>query len=225
MRLTRRSLIAAALLAPTLQAWAKPANAFDVLTDDGAPLANHRLAPELSPANLPGVILAGPASAGLALYDIFDYACPYCRAAAQELDLLLTPDAGFRLGLVHHPMLTQRSAEVARLVLAAAQLYGDAAAYRLHAELMETPGRIGPQSALAAGARQGLDPGVLQRMADGVEVAAILRAQSEWAQALALPLPGFVLGDVAIAGWPGVRATDTFMTEMRRCGGLSCPAL
>jgi protein-disulfide isomerase len=227
LQLDRRALAAgaAALLLSPPDVQAKPEQLFDVVTGDGAVVRNFRIAPELSPSNLPGVIMSGGPGAELTLYEFFDYACPFCRTATEEIEILLQPGGPVRLGLVQHPLLSQRSTDVALLVLAAAGKYGDDAAYRLHVACFAAPGRTSADKALAVAARQGLDIAGLRREADGAGVSAILAAQVARAQALSLPhVPSFVLGDFAFAGWPGVDVTESFFTAMRRCGGLRCAA-
>lgn len=224
MRLNRRSLASAVLLLLTREGRAKPEQASDVATVEGEFVQNFRIAPGKSPANLPGVISNGPADADLVLYEFFDYACPYCRVASQELEVLLTPSVGVRLGLVQHPILSQRSIDVARVVLATARLHGDATAYRLHVGLFESHGRTSEDRALAVAAAHGLDAAALKREAASAEISETLNAQTERAQVLSLPhTPSFVLGNIAFVGWPGVEATESFFSAMRRCGGLRCP--
>lgn len=226
MRVNRRAVIAAAVFASTRGVWAQPAPAFDIETAERAPVRNFRIAPGQSPQNLPGVIVNGPAETDLVLYEFLDYACPHCRAAAQEIDVLLSPEAGFRLGLVQHPILSPGSIEAARVVLAAAKLLGDAAAYGLHLALYETPGRAGEAKALAVASARGLDAAALKRAADAADVSAILAAQAERAQALELNLtPAFVLGDYAFVGWPGADTVASLVAATRRCGGLRCSTM
>ena len=225
LRLNRRSLAAgvAALLFMARDAQTKPEQLFDIVTGDGDVVRNFRIGPGLSPSGLPGVIMSGPAKADLTLYEFFDYGCPYCRTATQELDVLLQPGAGVRLGLVQNPILSQRSIDVARVVLAAARSHGDAAAYRLHVGYFDAPGRTSAEKALAVAASQGLDAAALKREADGAAISGILEAQVARARALSLPhTPSFVLGDFAFAGWPGADVTESFFAAMRRCGGLRC---
>ncbi len=225
LQLDRRTLAvgAAALLFLAREGQAKPEQLFDIVNGDGAVVRNFRIAPGLSPSSLPGVIMSGGAKADLTLYEFFDYACPFCRTATEELEILLQPGGGVRLGLVQHPVLSQRSNDVARVVLAAARTYGDDAAYRLHVACFAAPGPTSADKALAVAARQGLDDAALRRVADGAAVSEILAAQVARAQALSLPhVPSFVLGDFAFAGWPGADVTEFFFTAMRRCGGLRC---
>ena len=84
---------------------AEPEQLFDIVTGDGAVVRNFCIAPGLSPSSLPGVIVSGGAKADLTLYEFFDYACPFCRTASEELEVLLQPGGGVRLGLVQHSVL------------------------------------------------------------------------------------------------------------------------
>ena len=138
--------------------------------------------------------------------------------------MLLTPDAGIRLGLVQHPLLSNRSADAARVALAALRLHGDVAAYRLHVGIFQAPGAVSAEKALAVAAGQGLDEGRLAKEAGRDEVAAVLAAHVERARTLSLTqAPSFVLGEFAFVGWPGVEPIESFVAATRRCGGLRCP--
>ncbi len=224
--LNRRSFVAA--MATTLSllrpGQAKSERAFDIAAA-ASPIRNFRIESAKSPSDLPGVILAGPPNAGLVLYEFFDYACPVCRNASQELDTLFGPTTDARLGLVQHPVLSPHSADAARVALATARLHGDDAAYRLHVGIFETPEKTSAEKALAVAAAQGLDAKALGDMAESGEIAAILAAQIQRARILSLPAtPSFVLGDFAFVGWPGVDSIEGFIEATRRCGGLRCPS-
>ena len=113
--------------------------------------------------------------------------------------------SGLRVGLLHHPVLGARSEEAALAgVLAAQNLFGDAAALRLHARLIEQPGNTGAVKALALAGELGLDPDRLQPEAARKSTRAVLEAQAGRAVALGLrQTPAFVLGGYAFIGWPG----------------------
>ena len=223
--LNRRSLFAAAAaLSASGAGQAKIERAVDIGATDGAPIRNFRIAPGMSPSDLPGLILAGTVKMEPILYEFFDYACPYCRVASQEIEMLLTPDTGVRLGLVQHPVISSRSADAARVALAASRLHGDEAAYRLHVGIFQAPGAVNAEKALAVAAAQGLDSGRLADEAGCEQIAVFLAAHVERARALSLPLaPSFVLGEFAFVGWPGVEPIESFIAATRRCGGLRCP--
>ncbi len=223
--LNRRSLFvaAAAALSASGVGQAKTGRAFEIATSDGAPIRNFRIAPAKAPSDLPGLILTGSANAEPVLYEFFDYACPYCRVASQEIDMLLSPDSGVRLGLVQHPVLSSRSADAARVALAASRLHGDEVAYRLHVGIFQAPGAVNAEKALAVAAGQGLDAGSLAKEAERAEIAELLAAHVERARTLSLPqAPSFVLGEFAFVGWPGVAPIESFIAATRRCGGLRC---
>ena len=224
--LNRRSFVtaAAATLSLSRPGQAKIEQAFDIAAS-ASPIRNFRIASGKAPSDLPGVILAGPPKAGLILYEFFDYACSYCRIAAQEIDTLFGPTAGVRLGLVQHPVLSPQSADAARVVLATARLHGDDIAYRLHVGIFEAPGRASGEKALTVAAAQGLNAKALAEEAAREDIAAIVDAQSQRALALSLPAtPSFVLGDFAFVGWPGAESIEDIIEAMRRCGGLRCPS-
>ena len=225
-RVTRRAALAAVagamLDAPS--GWAEDALAFALETPDGAVIRNFAISPVLAPADLPGVIVAGAAEGAPVLYEFFDYSCPYCRLASQDLDLLLGPESGMRLGLLHHPILGARSAEAALFVLAAQKLFGDEAALRLHVRLFEAPGRVGADKARAIAESLSLDPARLTAQAGSGEMQAILDAHANRALTLGLrQTPAFVLGDYAFIGWPGPEMVQGFAQALKRCGGLACP--
>jgi protein-disulfide isomerase len=225
-RLTRRAALAvmAGAMFDAPCGWAESALAFPLETPDGATIRNFAISPALAPADLPGVIVAGAAEGAPVLYEFFDYSCPYCRLAAQELDLLLGPESGMRLGLLHHPVLGPRSAEAALFVLAAQKLYGDEAALRLHVRLFEAPGRMGADKARAVAESLSLDPARLTAEAGRGETQAVLDAHANRALALGLrQTPAFVLGNYAFIGWPGSAVVQEFVQALKRCGGLACP--
>lgn len=223
---TRRAALAvvASALFDAPEARAEIARAFQVATPEGAVIRNFAIAPALAPDDLPGVITAGAAKDAPILYVFSDYACPFCRLASQELDLLLGPESGMRLGLLQHPVLGVGSANAALIVLAAKNLFGDAAALRLHDRLFETPGRVGADKALALAETLALDPARLKAQAARPETQAVLDAQVNRAMALGLrQTPAFVLGGYAFIGWPGPETIEGFVRSLGHCGGLACP--
>ena len=227
MFLNRRSFLsetAVSAFAATTPVRAAAGREFDIASTDGSPIRNFRIDGGRSPKNLSGVILAGSPDAQTVLFEFFDYACPYCRVASQDLDVLIGSTAGARLGLVQNPVLSSRSVDAARVTLAAARLHGDAAGYRLHTGIFEAPGRTSAGKALDVARAQGLNFAALAELAERDEIAAILHSQMERARALSLRFtPSFVLGDFAFVGWPGAERIQTFVEATQRCGGLKCP--
>jgi len=223
-RVTRRLALAAPAAFFAAASHAEISNAFALTTPEGDVIRNFAVPQNLAPSDLPGVLVEGGAKTGPILFEFFDYACPYCRMAAQELDFLLGADSGMRLGLLHHPVLGEGSAQAARAVLASAKIFGEEAALRLHARLFETPGRVGADKVLALAAAQNLDAARLEREAERAETKAVLDAHANRAKTLGLrQTPAFVLGGYAFVGWPGAATVERFVQATRQCGGLACP--
>jgi protein-disulfide isomerase len=205
------------------RAQAQSPQAFPLETPEGDPIANFAIPPALNPASLPSVTVVGAAVDAPILYEFFDYACPYCRVAFQELDVLLGPDAGFRLGLIHHPVLGANSYKVASLVLAARARYGEAASSKLHHLLLDNPGRITVEGALRVARSMSMDVDQLQTRASSAEIRAVIEAHVQRSQALGLrSTPSFVFGKYAFKGWPGSETIQAIVQSYKQCQGLVC---
>jgi protein-disulfide isomerase len=197
-------------------------SAFFLLTPEGDPIRNFSIPGNLMPSDLPGVIVLGDTSAPI-LYEFFDYACPYCRIAYQELDVLLGPKAGFRLGLVHHPVVGANSKQLALMVLAAQSEWGDGVAAQLHHRFMDGPARLAPERAWVLVKSMGLDIQKLQARMQDASIEHQLQAQTARALKLGLRMtPVFVLGHYAFVGWPGIDVVGDVLRAYRQCQALVC---
>ena len=76
---------------------------------------------------LRGVTWLGPREASVTLYEFFDYNCPWCRAAARDLDDLVKANPDLRIGLVNNPILSVQSAQAAKVAMAVQRAGGSAA--------------------------------------------------------------------------------------------------
>ncbi len=86
----------------------------------------------------------GPREASVTLYEFFDYNCPWCRAAARDLDDLVKANPDLRIGLLNNPIQSVQSAQAAKVALAVQRAGGSAATAKLYAALLGpgTSGRI-----------------------------------------------------------------------------------
>lgn len=198
---------------------------FKVDNDEGRPVANMRLPGELAGQieTLRGVTFIGAREADVTLYEFFDYNCPWCRKAAEDLMALAQSDAGLRIGLVNNPILSVQSVQAAKVVLAVQKKLGSAAAFKVFGALYAKPGRIDGPRALEAAAVSGLPRTEIETIANGEEVRVALRSQMESATNLGLnATPSYVLGNVGVLGHPGPRTLARMVAAMRRCDQIAC---
>jgi hypothetical protein len=225
IKLTRRRFAAILAFAPIAAraATGGEGQAFDLRADDGDPLTNFRIPAELDPAQLPGVIWAGPESADVSIYEFYDYNCSYCRVAARELDGILRADAGLRLGLVNDPILSLGSVQCAKIQQAVLRLAGPRVAYDFHLRLFTKPGRKDGPFALDLAREMGLDVAKVEESADAKSVSETLARQARLSSALGMATtPSFIVAGVGVLGWPGARSLRAMIADARRCDRPLC---
>lgn len=228
MPLTRRRLLAAsagAILAPAAGLAQSYGQRVAVENDEGKAVANAILPGEITgqiPA-LRGVTYAGPKEAETALYEFFDFNCPWCRKAAADVVSLQGSDAALRIGLVHNPILSPQSAQGAKVMLAVQRRLGSAAAWDFYRTLLGRPGRIDGPAALAVAGGLGAPATEIETVADSEEVRLALKSHMRMAADLGLyATPSYVLGNAGILGHPGARSLARMIASTRRCDKLAC---
>ncbi len=228
MPLTRRRLLAVsagAILAPVAGLAQSYGQRVAVENDEGKAIANAILPGEITgqiPA-LRGVTYAGPKEAETALYEFFDFNCPWCRKAAADVVSLQGSDAALRIGLVHNPILSPQSAQAAKVMLAVQRRLGSAAAWDLYRALLGRPGRIDGPAALAVAGGLGVPAAEIEAVADSEEVRLALKSHMRMAADLGLyATPSYVLGNAGILGHPGARSLARMIASTRRCDKLAC---
>lgn len=71
-------------------------------------------------APFPGAVLGNPDGA-ITLVEFTDYACTYCRQSLDDLNQVIAGNPDVRVVIREYPILTQGSADAARMALAAAE--------------------------------------------------------------------------------------------------------
>jgi protein-disulfide isomerase len=174
--------------------------------------------------DLPGVIWGGGGpSPAVTLVEFFDYNCPWCHQTAAVLSELMTANRDVRVGLVNNAILSPTSAQAAKVELAVLELRGAKATHDLHQALFALTGRVDGPRALDVAAGLGGDRAEIERVANGPEIAAILKRQMGLAASLGLvATPSFVVGGAAVLGYPGPKALARIVADTRRCGTIAC---
>jgi protein-disulfide isomerase len=220
-----RLLFLLALMLP-LAARAAP-NDFQILADDGDPIANHRVPPEVAAQieKLPGVVVVGNPQGSLTLAEFYDVNCPYCRWASADIDALLKKNPRLRLVLVPFPVLGVPSIQATRVELAVARLAPPEKFYAFHRTLDMARGTVDGTRALAAAASLGLDQAKVLAAANDDALADVMKAHVRLGDALEIAAtPGFVIAGVAIVGYPGAKRMAAIIAAVERCGAVVCAA-
>ena len=159
-----------------------------------AALSERRDAIEQDP-NAP--VLGNP-EGDVTLVEFFDYNCPYCRRASEDVHALIEEDPDLRVVLREWPILGEDSVEAARAGLAA-EMQGGYEAF--HFTLMNGSGRVDEAAIEAAAEEVGLDLERLREDMGAPEIQAHIDASMELAEALGITgTPAFVVGDQVVPG-------------------------
>jgi protein-disulfide isomerase len=196
---------------------------YPLVGDDGQRVSNHTIKLPGPLDALPGVVVVGNPSGHAALVEFYDLNCPYCRQAATDLGELLARDRELRLVLAPYPVLGIPSISAARVELAIAKLGSAEQFYAFHRKIYAQRGTIDGRRALEVAKSLGLNTRRLLALADSDEITETMKNHVTLGDALGLQAtPSFVVGELAILGYPGPRATEAIVTAAAACGKAVC---
>jgi protein-disulfide isomerase len=196
---------------------------YPLVGDDGQRVSNHTIK-LLGPLDgLRGVVVVGNPSGRATLVEFYDLNCPYCRQAATDLGELLARDRELRLVLVPYPVLGIPSISAARVELAVAKLGTAEQFYAFHRKIYAQRGTVDGRRALEVAKSLGLNTRRLLALADGDEITETMKNHVSLGDALGLQAtPSFVVGELAILGYPGPHAIEAIVTAAATCGKAVC---
>ncbi len=218
--LIRLLLASLVVLAPL----AARAGFYPLTADDGDPVANHRVPAQYERQidKLPGVVIAGNPNGKVTLAEFYDVNCPFCRKASDDIDRLLHTNPELRLVLVPFPVLSAASVLATRVELAVVHLAPEKF-YAFHRRLNSLRGMVDDSRAMAEAKAIGLDPAAVLKAANDDSMADVMTAHLRLGNQLQiLVTPGFVIGGIAVLGWPGPKAMATVFEQVARCGVPMC---
>jgi protein-disulfide isomerase len=198
---------------------------FPLRADDGAPIANHRVAAELASEieRQAGIVTLGNRDGDVTLVEFYDLNCPYCRKAAPEIAAMLGRDKKLKLILVPFPVLSVASIEAARVEIALAGLGTPAQFYDFHRRIYAGRGVIDGTRALAVAKELGFGAEEMIEAANNDRVTEAMKSHVRLGDALGLAAtPAFVVKGVAILGHPGRKALESIVRSARRCDKVVC---
>ncbi|MEJ5977179.1 DsbA family protein [Novosphingobium sp. PS1R-30] len=150
-------------------------------------------------APFPGAVLGNP-QGKVTLVEFTDYACSFCRQSVAEVEQLIAANPELRVVVRDLPILSPRSADAAKMALAAAE-QGKYAAFH-HA--MFAAGQPGPETIQAAAQAAGLDLARAQRVIADPRIETELARNIDFARQLGFNgTPAWIAGDQLLSGAVG----------------------
>jgi protein-disulfide isomerase len=208
---------------PARAGGAESAVEYPLTGDDGQQLPNHTIKLVGPIDRLPGVVVVGNPKGRATLAEFYDLNCPYCRAAAADLGSLVEHDPQLRLVLVPFPVLGIPSIGAARVELAVAKLGTPEQFYAFHRKIYAQRGTVDGPRALSVAAGLGLPEQKLLTLGDSDEITTTMKNLVSLGTALGLEAtPSFVIGKLAILGYPGPNALAGFVRAAATCGQAVC---
>ena len=200
-------------------------NAYPINGEDGTPVLNHKV-PEDALAvlqKLPRAVVIGDPKGDVTLVEFYDLNCPFCRKASADVRELMAQDKKLKVVLVPFPVLGIPSIQAGRVEFALAKMVTPQQFYVFHQKIFGGRGVVDGERALAVAAELGLDPAKLTKAANDDSIVVAMKAHVGAGDALDLQAtPSFVIGDIAIVGYPGRAELEKAVRSARACGKAAC---
>jgi protein-disulfide isomerase len=154
----------------------------------------------------------GAANGDVTLVEFFDYACGYCRASLTDLAKLVAEDKGLKVVYRELPILSDESADAARVSLLAAEK----GQYMPYHRALYAGGKVTRETILAAAAKVGIDRQAAEAAMANKKYDAEIQSNIALAQQLrATGTPTFVVGDQVLNGAVGYDALKQAVASAR----------
>jgi protein-disulfide isomerase len=154
----------------------------------------------------------GAASGDVTLVEFFDYACGYCRASLPDLAKLVGEDKGLKVVYRELPILSDESADAAKVSLLAAEK----GKYMPYHRALYASGKVTRDTILAAAAKVGIDRPAAEAAIASKKYDAEIQSNIALAQKLrATGTPTFVVGDQVLNGAVGYDALKQAVAAVR----------
>lgn len=145
----------------------------------------------------------GTAQADVTVVEFFDYACGYCRASLPDLAKLVGEDKRVKVVYRELPILSDESADAAKVSLLAAEK----GQYMPYHRALYDSGKVTRESILSAAAKVGINRAAAEAAMASTKYDAELQSNIALAQKLhASGTPTFVIGDQVLNGAVGYDA-------------------
>ena len=217
------ALLASGAVAQQRDRAAAAVSEYPLTGDDGQRVPNHTVKVPGPIDRLPGVVTVGNPNGKTTLIEFYDLNCPYCRIASSDIADMVDLDPQLKLVLVPFPVLGIPSIAASRVELAVAKLGTPAQFYAFHRKVYAQRGTTDGERALAVAQSLGLDAKALLKLADGDDITAIMKDHVRLGDSLGLAAtPSFIVGNVAIIGYPGRYRLQAIVDAASACGKVVC---
>ena len=146
------------------------------------------------------------------MVEFFDYACGYCRASLADLAKLVGEDKGLKVVYRELPILSDASADAAKVSLLAAEK----GQYMPFHRALYDSGKVTRETILGAAAKVGIDAKAAEAAIASSKYDAEIQSNIALAQKLrATGTPTFVVGDQVLNGAVGYDALKQAVATVR----------
>jgi protein-disulfide isomerase len=199
---------------------------FPLIGDDGQRVPNHAVKLPGPIEKMPGVMTAANPDGKTTLIEFYDLNCPFCRIASVDIEDMVSTDPELKLVLVPYPVLGPASVAASQVELALAQLATPQQFYAYHHKVYAQRGTITGLRALQLARESGFDERAIDATSDSDDVAQTIKDHLALGKSLGISAtPGFIIGGVAILGYPGRHALQGVVDAMRSCGKVTCESM
>lgn len=168
-------------------------------------------------------VTLGNPQGDVTMVEFFDYNCPYCKHAMNDMLELMKSDPKLRVVLKEFPVLGPASVEAAQVATAARMQDSSGKKYLVfHEKLLSDRGHADKARALAVAKESGFDMVRLEKDMQSDEVKTSLQESFRIAELLGLNgTPSYVIGTDVVVGAVGVDAIKEKINNAR-CGKTQC---
>jgi protein-disulfide isomerase len=199
---------------------------FPLIGDDGGVVPNHTVKLPGPIEQLPGVVTVANPDGKTTLVEFYDLNCPYCRIASLDIEDMVSTDGDLKLVLVPYPVLGPASVAASQVELALARLATPAQFYAYHHKVYAQRGTITGARALELARESGFDGRAVESISQSTDIAQTIKGHLALGRALGISAtPGFVIGGVAVLGYPGRHALEAMIDAVRSCGNVTCESM
>ncbi|WP_424981102.1 DsbA family protein [Maritalea sp. S77] len=172
--------------------------------------------------NDPDQVVLGNPDGDVTIIEFFDYNCGYCRQAVGNMLQLLEEDKNVRFILREYPILSQGSADAARIATVVNR-NKEIDYLEFHTKLFQSRGQVDKARALEVAVELGMNPVELELAMQDQSVTQAIGRTYQLADALSITsTPNYVIGNEVVRGAENIEGLKRRVANMRECGETSC---